>query len=50
VDVMKDKQPTRILLSKDAVVDSKLTAADGSVLRETRIDSQLLQYDMLERG
>jgi hypothetical protein len=40
---------SRILLSKDAVVDSKLTAADGSVLRETRIDSQLLQYDMLAR-
>lgn len=49
VDVMKSKQVSRILLSKDAVVDSKLTAADGSVLRETRIDSQLLQYDMLAR-
>jgi hypothetical protein len=47
VDVMKDKQVRRIMLSKDAVVDSKLAAADGSVLRETRIESQLLEYDML---
>jgi hypothetical protein len=35
------------MLSKDAVVDSKLSAPDGSVLRETRINSQLLQYDTI---
>jgi hypothetical protein len=47
VDAMKGKQVSWIMLSKDAVVDSKLAAPDGSVLRETRIESQLLQYDML---
>jgi hypothetical protein len=49
VDVIKGKEVSRILLSKDAVIDSKLTAPDGSILRETRIDSQLLQYDLLAR-
>ena len=46
VDVMKSKQVSRILLNKDAVVNSRLTAADGSVLREVQIDSSLLSYSV----
>jgi hypothetical protein len=49
VDVMKGKQVSRILLNKDAVVVSRLTAEDGTVLRETRIDSSLLEYDVPAR-
>jgi hypothetical protein len=49
VDVMKGKQVSRILLTKDAVVDSRLAAADGTVLREMRIDSSLLQYNVPQR-
>jgi hypothetical protein len=50
VDVMKDRQVTRILLNQDAKVNSKLTAPDGSLLREMRLESSLLTYDVLTRG
>lgn len=49
VDVMKGRQVNRILVNKDAVVNSRLAAADGTVLREMQIDSSLLDYRMPQR-
>jgi hypothetical protein len=49
VDVMKGRQVTRILVNQDAVVNSRLAAADGTVLREMQIDSSLLDYRVATR-
>jgi hypothetical protein len=43
-DALADKEVSRIILSEDAVVDRRLTADDGSVVREMRIESSLLHF------
>jgi hypothetical protein len=47
MDLMKDKDVRAVVFEQDAVVNSTLTAADGSVLREFELKSALIRYELI---